>query len=44
MRDRQAGDGDGEPLVDVEDAVGIVAADGQQARARPLDVQTLVDR
>ena len=42
--DRQAGDGDGEPFVDVEDPVGVVAADGQQARARPLDVQALLDR
>src|SRR5262249_49561545 len=39
----QAVDADGEPFVDVEDAVLIVAADGQQAGARPFDVQALVD-
>src|SRR5262249_32372046 len=37
--DGQPGDGDGEPFADVEDPAGIAAADGQQARARPLDVQ-----
>src|SRR5262245_6146140 len=41
--DRQACDGDGEPLADVEDPERIIAADGQLVGARPLDVQALPD-
>src|SRR5262249_54071666 len=42
--DRQPGDGHGEPFGDVEDPVDVLAADGQQVRSGPLDVQALVDR
>src|SRR5205823_14410058 len=43
--DGQAGDGDGEPLVDdVEHPERVAAADGQLVRPRPLDVQALLDR
>src|SRR6516165_1793461 len=42
--DRQARDGDGESLADVEGPELIAAADGQQAGARPFDVQALLDR
>ena len=43
--DGQAGDGDGQPLVDdVEDPERVVAADGQLVGAGPLDVQALPDR
>ena len=45
MGNRQAGDPDGEPFADdVEDPERVVAANGQQARSRPLDVQALLDR
>src|SRR5262249_51160649 len=40
-RSKQVGDRDGVALVDVEDAVGVVAADGQQARARAYDVSSV---
>src|SRR5207302_8193069 len=41
-----AGDGDGDcflVLADVKYPAGVVAADGQQTGARPLDVQALAD-
>ena len=44
MCDHQPGDGHSEPFVDVEDPVGIVAADGQQAGAWPLDIEAFLDR
>src|SRR5262249_2119573 len=43
LRDGQASDGDGVALRDIEDAVGAVAANGQQACPWSLDVQVLVD-
>src|SRR5262249_11787447 len=39
----QAGNRNSRPALDVEDAAGVVAADGQLAGARPLDVHTLID-
>jgi hypothetical protein len=39
----QAGDGDGEAFVDRKDSIGIVTADRQQAGARSLNVQALLD-
>src|SRR5205807_10326938 len=44
ISDGQAVDRDSEPLVDVKHPVLVVAADGQEAGARPLDVQALVNR
>jgi hypothetical protein len=40
----QAGDGHGRGALDVEDPAGVVAADGQLRRARPLDVHAVVDQ
>src|SRR5205807_1585528 len=42
--DGQPVDHDSEPLVDVKHPVLVVAADGQEAGARPLDVQALINR
>src|SRR5262249_26352874 len=39
VSDRQAGEADGLVVADVEDPADTVAADGQQAGARPLDAQ-----
>src|SRR5262249_9513327 len=41
--DGQTGNGDGVALLDIEDAVGAVAVNGQLACPWPLDVQVLVD-
>jgi hypothetical protein len=43
VSDRQSGDGDDMPCTDVEYTADIVAADGQQARTRSLNVKALVD-